>query len=229
VADHAKRLRHALGSALRPSGYVDDTDTWLEEILDTLEGIPALIAGGAAGEAKDLVETVLDDLPGMLEMMDEVEDGATEVLERAAALHREACRVLRPDPLVLAAELFERAWDYDAFGTFAQSDETYADLLGEIGLAEYRRLAEAAHARLPPVGRDATDPKPADRRRLTAILDRFAERAGDIERRIALRRAALVHAHDYLALARFCLDQERSQTALQVAEEGVWLLSFAEN
>ena len=226
-AEHAARLRQALGSALRPSGDVEDGDAWLEEIGDTLEQIPALIAGGAAGEAKDLLETVLDDLPSMLEMMDEVEDGATDVLDRAAALHLEACRALRPDPLVLAAELFERAWDDDPFGTFARSDEAYADLLGASGLAEYWRLAEAAHARLPPIGRDGIDPKSADRHRLTAILDRFAERAGDVERRIALRRAALVHAQDHLALARFCLDQGRPATALQVAEEGAWLFDDA--
>ncbi len=151
----------------------------------------------------------------------------TEVLDRAVALHLDACRVLRPDPLILAAELFERAWGDDPFGTFAQADEQYAELLGETGLTEYRRLATAAYGRLPPIGRDGMDPKPGERHLLTDILDRFATRAGDVDQRIALRRAALAHAHDHLALARFCLEQGRPGTALQVAEDAAWLYDDA--
>jgi uncharacterized Zn finger protein len=223
VREHAARLRQALGEALRSaSDLEDDTEMWLDEILDILEQVPPLIAGGAASEAKDLVESVLDDLPGVLETLHEAGDGF-DVLDRALAVHLEACRVLRPDPLILAAELFERAWDEDAFGTFAAAEERYAELLGETGLAEYRRLAEAAHGRLPPIGRDGKDPRFSDRLRLTEILDRFAARAGDIDRRIALRRAALAHAHDHLALARFCMEQGREETALQVAEDAAWL------
>ena len=178
------------------------------------------------GEAKDLLETVLDELPDALEQVDDLDGGGMEILERAAALHLEACRTLRPDPSELAAELFERAWD-DEFGTFDRADETYAELLGAAGLAEYRRLAEAAHARLPSIGRDRADPKAADRRLLTEILDRFAAREGDLDPRIALRRAALAGAHDYLDLARFCLEQGRPALALEVAEDGAWLFEDA--
>ena len=228
VAEHVAKLRETLLDGLRPPRYVDydEAGGWTGELLDSLEQIPALIAGGAAGEAKDLLETVLDELPDALEQVDDSDGGGMEILERAAALHLEACRTLRPDPSELAAELFERAWD-DEFGTFDRADETYAELLGAAGLAEYRRLAEAAHARLPSIGRDRADPKAADRRLLTEILDRFAAREGDLDRRIALRRAALAGAHDYLDLARFCLEQGRPALALEVAEDGAWLFEDA--
>lgn len=228
AAEHAARLRETLRDTLRPRHHGDYAEAggWAEEVLDTLAQIPALIAGGAAGEAKDLLETVLDELPAALEQRDDSDGGGMEILDRAAALHLEACRALRPDPLVLAAELFERAWD-DDFGTFDRADATYVDLLGEAGLAEYRRLAEAAYDRLLPVGRSGADPKAADRRRLTEILDRFATREGDLDRRIALRRAALADAHAYLALARFCLEQGRPTLARQVAEDGAWLFEDA--
>ena len=55
------------------------------------------------------------------------------------------------------------------------------------------------------------------------ILDRSAERAGDLDRRIALRRATLTDARDYLSLARFCLEQGQSELALQIAQDGAWL------
>lgn len=228
AAEHEAKLRKALLDGLRPRRYVDYAEAggWTDEFLDTLEQIPALIAGGAAGRAKDLLETVLDELPGALEQVDDSDGGGMEILERAAALHLEACRALRPDPLALAAELFERGWD-DEFGIFDRADETYGELLGEAGLAEYRRFAEAAHARLPPIGRDGADPKAADRRRLAEILDRFAAREGDLDRRIALRRAALADAHDYLDLARFCLEQGRPALAREAAEDGAWLFEDA--
>jgi hypothetical protein len=229
VAEHAARLRETLRATLRPRHFVDYAEAggWTEEVLDTLEQIPALIASGAAAEAKDLLGTVLDELPAALEQVDDSDGGGMEILERAAALHLEACRTLEPDPVVLAAELFERAWDGDHFGTFDRADETYAELLGEAGLADYRRLAEAAYARLPPIGRGGADPKAGDRRRLTEILDRFAAREGDLDRRIALRRASLADAHDYLALGRFCLAQGRPVLAREVAEDGAWLFADA--
>lgn len=229
AAEHAARLRETLRDTLRPRHYVDYAEAggWTEEVLDTLEQIPALIEGGAAGAARDLLETVLDEWPEALEQVDDSDGGGMEILQRAAALHLDACRALKPDPCELAAELFERAWDGDDFGTFDCADETYAELLGEVGLAEYRSLAEAAYARLPPTGRGGTDPKAEDRRRLTGILDRFAAREGDLDRRIALRRAALANAHDYLALGRFSLEQGRPALAREVAEDGAWLFEDA--
>lgn len=227
--DHAARLRTALHATLHPRHDVDyhEAGAWTDEVLATLEQIPALIAGGAAADAKALLETALDALPGALEQVDDSDGGGTEILERAAALHVEACRALRPDPVALAAELFERAWDSDGFGTFDSADETYAEVLGDAGLAEYRRLAEAAYASLPPIGRGGADPKAGDRRQLTFMLDRFAARDGDVDRRIALRRAVLATAHDHLMLARFCLEQGRPAQAREVAKDGVFLYDDA--
>jgi hypothetical protein len=229
AAEHATLLRQALQGALHPRHFVDydEAGSWADEILGTLEQVPALIAGGAEAEAKTLLESVLDDLPEALEQVDDSDGGGMAILERAAALHVEACRALRPDPVTLAAELFERAWDDDGFGTFHAADETYAELLGEAGLAEYRRLAEAAYASLPPIGRDGMDAKAGDRRHLTSMLDRFAARDGDLDRRIALRRAALADARDYLALARFCLEHDRLALAREAAKDGAFLFDDA--
>jgi tetratricopeptide (TPR) repeat protein len=177
---------------------------------------------GSADEAKSLLESGLDDLPEALAQVDDSGGEGTEIIERATALHLAACQALRPVPVALAEELFERACD-DAFGTFDRADETYAELLGKTGLTEYRQLAEAAYARLPALAPGGDNTHTGRRRLLTTILDRFAERDGDVDRRIALRRAALQSAHDYLQLAQFCLSQNRPALALQAAEEGTWL------
>lgn len=104
--DHAVWLRQALGSALRSGSDVEDPETWLQEILGILEQVPPLIAGGAATDAKDLLESMLDDLPGVAESMHEP-GNVTEAMDRAVALHLAACRVLRPD--APAAGLHHRA------------------------------------------------------------------------------------------------------------------------
>jgi uncharacterized Zn finger protein len=221
---HAAKLRESLAEVLRPRRFVeyDEAGGWTSEVLEVLDQVPALIASGAAGEARALLESVLDDLPEALEQVDDSDGGGMQILERAAELHLEACTALRPPPEELAEELFERAWD-DSFGAFGDAAATYAEVLGEAGLARFRALAEKAHARLPAIPRGGQDPKAGDRRRLTAMLDWFAEREGDLDRRIALRRAALAHASDYLELGRFCVAHGRPELALRVAEEGAWL------
>lgn len=55
------------------------------------------------------------------------------------------------------------------------------------------------------------------------MLDFFAERAGDVEARIALRANDLSSQWSYLELAQFCLAQGRKSEALARAEEGLWL------
>jgi len=122
-----------------------------------------------------------------------------------------------------ARDLFERemASNYDMFQGAAA---LYADVLGEEGLGEYRRLAAAAWERLPPLragqeGRDAS----ADYDRLAEILDFFAEQDGDVDARVALRTKDLSSAWRYLQLAEFCRAHGREDEALRCAEEGLWL------
>ena len=100
----------------------------------------------------------------------------------------------------------------------------YADVLGEQGLAEYRRLATAAWEKLHGGRRrkDASD-NLGSVAQLTAILDFFAERDGDVETRIALRAESLSSQWAYLQL-RICLSQGRGEEALKRAEEGLWRL-----
>ena len=57
---------------------------------------------------------------------------------------------------------------------------------------------------------------------LSGILDRFAERDGDVEARIALRAKDLSSPWKYLELAEFCLRHKGANEALRWAEEGLW-------
>jgi tetratricopeptide (TPR) repeat protein len=141
-------------------------------------------------------------------------------MARAADIHLGACRDAKPDGVELARTLYAREME-EEYDVFSGAAATYADVLGKKGLAEYRRLAEAAFRKLPPRGRKKAYDQ--ERSRLSRIMDYFAERDADLEARIAIREADQSSPFDVLRLAEFCLDHGREDEALRRAEEGLWL------
>ncbi|MEO3475334.1 DUF6880 family protein [Roseomonas sp. CAU 1739] len=227
--DVAERCRKALHRALRTGRYVDyaHAGSWVQGVLQVLDRMELLIGAGHAVLLLRLLDDAFPRIARALEQVDDSDGGGTEILERAAALHLAACHAVRPDPVALARDLFERETE-DEFGTFRGASLSYADVLGPKGLAEYRRLAQSAWDRLGPgrrmVGRVMVmDRDGVARYQLFGILDSFAARDGDIETRIALRATDLLRAQDYLRLAEFCLEHGRAAEALRWAEEGAWL------
>jgi uncharacterized Zn finger protein len=225
----AERCRKALRRALRTGGFVEygGAGRWVEGVLAVLEQMETLVAAGHAVPVLGLLDDAFPRIARALEQVDDSDGGGIEILERAAAVHLAACRAARPEPVALARDLFARETEGE-FDIFHGAGTTYAELLGPEGLAEYRRLAQAAWERLRPgrrmVGRVMVmDADGIARHRLSGILDGFAARDGDLETRIALRAGDLVRAHDYLRLAEFCLEHDRSGEALRWAEEGAWL------
>src|SRR5262249_5197587 len=126
--------------------------------------------------------------------------------------------------VALARELFARETDSE-WDFFHGASETYADILGDAGLAEYRRLASKAWQSVKPLragGRHTDDEQSGARYRLGAILEAFAERDGDIDGRIAIRARTLSTAYHYLGIAQVCAANGREAEATKWAEEGLW-------
>ncbi len=219
------RFREAINDATRTGGHVDyeEIDDWAAGVEAVLDAIAGLIPAGKAALALRLAEHACSRIGDALAETDEDGQGSS-LLEQVARLHLDACRAAPPDPVDLARDLFEREME-DEWGQFAHAAETYADILGETGLAEYRRLATEAWNRLPVLspGRKAAYDVDTGRSRLMGILDFFAARDGDVDARIAIRARVLRNPRDYLQLAEFCLSAGRPEAALQWAEDGLWL------
>lgn len=231
----AQRCRAALKRALRTGRFVEyrEAGAWVAGVLDVLESFKGLLPAGHAALVMELVTELFRRLPGALETVDDSDGGGGEIAERAAALHLAACEALRLEPVALARDLF-RLETGEPFGTFRGASGAYGHLLGPVGLAEYRRLAEAAWDALPKTrvrrgGVLAADEESFARYTLFPILDDFAARDGDMDRRIALRAAGLSQAHDYLRLAEFCLKGGREIEAVRWAEEGAFLFDDPSN
>lgn len=217
-----KKLRRVIDGATRTRGFVDfgEAEDWSANVDAALGAIAQLATGRHAGLAMKLAAHAIDRIEGAIEEMDDSDGHCSGLLERAGNIHLDACRAAKPDPVELARDLFPRELDgeYDAF---YRAVVRYAEVLGTAGLAEYRRLAAEAWAKLPPPTRKREGGE--DPFRLIGILDFFAERDGDVEARIALRTRNLSSPGHYLQLAEFCLAQGRKEEALRRAEEGLWM------
>ena len=218
----AVRLNKAIDQATATRGYVEygEAGGWAGSVDEALDALDALDATHDHLLLK-LTERAIDRIESAIESIDDSNGECSVLLERARDLHIRAARSARPEPIALARNLFERETG-DGYGTFDGAAWLYADVLGEAGLAEYRRLATEAWETLPPLNGRRREKADGDYYGLSGILDSFAERDGDVETRIALRAKDLSSPWKYLELAEFCLKHKGANEALSWAEEGLW-------
>ena len=219
-----RRLKADIEKATRVDYYLDyqRAKRWRSEVDTALTAVAEIATGPRAALALKLMDHAIERISGVFESIDDSDGHLGSLLARASEIHLEAARAARPEPVAFARDLFKRDMG-DDFGTFSDSVIDYADVLGEQGLAEYRRLATAAWEKLHGSRRRKDDTADLGSvAQLTAILDFFAERDGDVETRIALRAKDLSSQWAYLQLAEFCLSQGRREEALKRAEEGLW-------
>ncbi|RMF40876.1 MAG: acyltransferase [Alphaproteobacteria bacterium] len=221
-----KRLRRLIGDATRIRGFIDyeRAPGWAAGVDAALDALAELADGPHAALAIELSREAASRIEQAIENMDDSDGYCSELLARAADIHLAACKVARPEPVKLARDLYELEMA-DGYGAFEDTVRRYADILGQEGLAEYRRLATQAWEALPArtASRRSEFGYNPEHRKLASILDFFAERDGDVDLRIALRAKDLSSQWDYLQLAEFCLAQGRAEEALTRAEEGLWL------
>ncbi|HEY1753524.1 MAG TPA: SWIM zinc finger family protein [Caulobacteraceae bacterium] len=212
------RLAEAIDAAVDVGEFVDwrGAGSVAEELTGVVVQIEKVFDAGRAALALRALDRLLESGEALLESVDDSDGEVGGALAAARDLHVNACLAAKADPIQLAATLFERELTSE-YGLWEETQDEYAEPLGAEGLAEYRRLAQAAW--------DAASGKRGearDRRRLTDMLDAFAARDGDIETRIALRAADAQSSRDYQAIAELCLSAHRADEALKWAEEGLW-------
>jgi len=220
------RLKKALDAATRTHGFISwrEAADWAAGVEDALDTIAGLACDSRADLALKLAERAIDRIEVAMNDIDDSDGHCGDLLARARDIHWAAARTARPDPQEFAHGLFAREMG-DSYDTFSRAAPRYADVLGEEGLAEYRRLAAAAWDKLPsrvPQCNEKYEYSSAYTT-LAGILDYFAERDGDTNARTALRTKDLSSSWNYYQLAEFCLSNGRNEEALKWAEEGLWL------
>lgn len=221
-----EHLANAVTDATATRGYIEyrEASSWAKGIEAVLRRIEKLIDDGRPTLVLRLMDRLFDRLEAAAGSIDDSDGHLGAVYWQASEIYHAACDAARPDPVQLARTLFER--ELHSYGDeFYAASEVYADILGDTGLTEYERLAKEAWAKIKPIqggDRRIHDDQSSMRRQVGAILERIAERKGDVDARIAIRAKDLSSAHAYFEVARICLDAGRETDALHWAEEGLW-------
>ena len=156
----------------------------IEAVLDSLNN---LLKHDHGAEVRELAECALKQMESAMNHVDDSDGFMGGILERLQELHLAACRAIKPDPSALAKFLFE--WETSSdWEIFLGAAETYADVLGNAGLAQYRKLAEATWAKVPPLAPGEKDPERyGGRWRITHMMETLAKQNRDAEALVAAK------------------------------------------
>jgi uncharacterized Zn finger protein len=131
-------------------------------------------------------------------------------------MHLAACETAQSDPVVLAGRLvdLELTSELDAFHRDAA---TYADVLGVVGLAEYRRLIEPAWNES-----DSSEDQTASRDyMIREAMIGVTLASGDPDELIRVRSRSLRIPDDYLEIVRVLTEAGRPHEAIEWAQRGL--------
>jgi hypothetical protein len=144
MASDEDALAAAIDEAAYVPDYLDYRESWAyaERLDGVLDALQARLDGGAA-EVVALAERFMHVVEAALERVDDSAGAAGATLERAQALHLDACLAARPDPRALAERLFELERSSDR-GLLRGAIDTYADVLGEAGARALRRAGRGS-------------------------------------------------------------------------------------
>ena len=218
--------RQAIAAAFETDGYVYyreayDYTTGIRSVLDQLQ---LLLDEGHSEDVLALSEYAADLAEEALGYIDDSDGGMSLVAAQLRDLHLAACEEARPEPIALARNLYERERHGGDLELFYGALESYADVLGEVGLAEYRRLAQAEWDALPALGPgDSEQTWSSGRFHLTQIMLSLADLSGDVDTVVEVLAHDQSSAYQFVKIAETLLGATRHDEALDWALKGLSL------
>ncbi len=214
--------RQVIHDVIWPADFIGyrsmyDYSRGIDELIDSLD---KLLQDGLAAEAVDLCEHALVCLEDALGSVDDSSGHMADIRDRLVALHHEACLRAHPDPVALAERLFE--WEtHSDWEIFLGAAAIYADVLGETGLAAYRRRADEAWAQTPTLAPGDESIHSTRRFTITYVMRTLAELDGDLDGLIAVKERDLSSPYHFVEIAELCAAAGRHDDALTWAERGL--------
>ena len=214
--------RKALEKAIRVRGFVDyrEMRSYAAGVRTAIDAVEELFGSSQAAGVIELCEAGVRWLSTSCEEVDDSDGYMSELMERLQDLHLRACIEEKPDPVSLAASLFQAEMN-GGFGEWCGCVEKYAGVLGKEGLAAYRSLAEAAWAKVPVKTEPSSDYSRESHHRITGIMESLARQSGNVEELVAVLERDLSHAHAYMRIAEIYRESEERDKALAWAERGM--------
>jgi uncharacterized Zn finger protein len=224
-------FRHALEAAFATDGYVGyreayDYTSGIDSVLDSLG---RLLEDGHADAVVPLADHAADLAEQALGYIDDSDGGMSGVAEHIRELHLAACEASRPDPVALARNLYDRERHGGDLEIFYGAAGTYADVLGDAGLAEYRRLAQQEWDELSPLGPDDERNWSSKRFRITQIMLTLADLTGDVDAVVAVLAHDQSSAYQFVKIAETLQGAQRHEEALEWTLRGLALHGFGDH
>ena len=116
---------------------------WAADVGEVIDALQELNDAGHAATVVTLAEHAHRRADEAVQYIDDSDGWLTDISSRISELHLAACEAARPDPIALAHRLVDLELTSELDG-FHRAAATYAEVLGEEGLAEFRRTVEPA-------------------------------------------------------------------------------------
>lgn len=217
-----KAWKDALNRATVTRGYVDyhEMRSFAAGIQEVLDALAAWIPGGRAVQVVDLAEYAATRVEKLLEECDDSNGELGDLLASIGELHLAACRMACPNPEELAGRLLHHEL-HDDLDTFFNSAERYADVLGEQGLAEYRRLAEKVWEKIPALAPGDKRAWEGNRSRITHVMETLVKQGGNLVELVEVKSRDLSIEFRFLDIAELYRKAKKRDKALEWAERGL--------
>ncbi len=215
-----KRIDAAFGDPRHFVSYAEAAG-WAQDVVEVIEALNDLVDAGHAVAVIGLSEHAHRRADAAIQHVDDSDGCLTDISERLVELHLRSCESAAPDPVELGERLAELELTSELSG-FYRAAVTYGDLLGEDGLAAYRRVVE-------PRWRAAAkrkDPYSHERFSSREAMIGIAQASGKPDDLIAIYRGELRSPHAYLEIAKALLAASRTEEAIDWARRG--LASFTD-
>jgi uncharacterized Zn finger protein len=217
-------MKTAVRQATRISRPLDwrEASAYGDGLMSLAAMLRQRLASPHAEQVVELAELAIAGAEKSLEQIDDSGGDVMPAIQELAAVHLEACIQTRPDAVELAERLFQYqmggVWD-----TFYKVLPTYAEPLGDSGLAKYRTLVECAWDKQPPLAPSREFRRSYDslRMRLEHAMTALAEVDGDIDALIRIRSKDLSNSYRFLLVAELCAQHGRFDEGLSWAERGL--------
>jgi uncharacterized Zn finger protein len=191
---------------------------WARDVDEVIDALEELCDAGHPDAVAVLAEHAHRQADEAIQYVDDSDGWLTGISERLSDLHLRACAEGSPDPVALARRLVDLELTSELDG-FHRAAATYADVLADAGLDEYRRIVEPRWEKVAATD-DARDWS-TERFRLREAMLGLALASGDPDEMIAVRSRDLRTPDDHLEIARALKAGGRGDEALDWARRGL--------
>lgn len=212
-----------LDFAFGPVGdFVDyrEAREWASGVHDALSELSALCDAGHADGAIELAEYAFELAEAAIQYVDDSDGWITSIAADIGEVHYRACSEHRPDPVEFAGRLL-RLELRSELDTFHHAAATYAEVLGERGLAEFHRLLVPRWEQNPTRTEAMSDGTWTESYGISEAMIGWALGTDDPDALIDVRSRDLWTAGDYLSIVRSLIGAGRSEEALNWARLGL--------